>query len=230
MTRIPISGSIFARSSTSGSSSSSSSTTQPLPFSRRDSVSCARAATTFAVSPNAGASSSHHAAGCGLLWTAYVVRTIAALDKLRDQGTAVPLPGAAAHHGRVVHCIAAPRRHRSCRCVHHSHHSGLAPARANSVHFSSGAWFGFPHEEWLWGRGVLAAKRRHGIPGESADLGASPTGATELAAALLRRRERARRGIARAPVVSGLPAAQAGADRASAVQHSPGFYRRRRTT
>jgi hypothetical protein len=108
VTRIPISGSIFARSTSSSSTStSSSSTTQPLPFSRRDSVSCARAATTVAVSPNAGASSSHHAAGCGLLWTAYDVRTIAALDKLRDQGTAVPLPGAAAHHGVVLHCCAS---------------------------------------------------------------------------------------------------------------------------
>jgi hypothetical protein len=161
VTRIPISGSIFARSTSSSSSStSSSSTTQPLPFSRRDSVSCARAATTVAVSPNAGASSSHHAAGCGLLWTAYVVRTIAALDKLRDQGTAVPLPGAAAHHGRVVHCIAAPR-HRSCRCVHQPKRNA-AGALASPCEFSalpSGAWFGFPHEEWLWGRGSPRSKK-----------------------------------------------------------------------
>ena len=176
MTRIPISGSIFARSSTSGSSTSSSSTTQPLPFSRRDSVSCARAATTVAVSPNAGASSSHRAAGCGLLWTAYVVRTIAALDKLRDQGTAVPLPGAAAHHGRVVHCIAAPRRHRSCRCVHQQGHLQAVRNFRSPVHFRLEPGLAF-HTRNGCGEGeVLAAKRRHEIPWESADLGASPTG------------------------------------------------------
>eukprot|EP01046_Picozoa_sp_COSAG06_P003315 COSAG06_NODE_128_length_22642_cov_195.891452_15_plen_190_part_00 len=167
MTRIPISGSIFARSTSSSSNStSSSSTTQPLPFSRRDSVSCARAATTVAVSPNAGASSSHHAAGCGLLWTAYVVRTIAALDKLRDQGTAVPLPGAAPITDAL--CTALLRLGGTGR-VGASTSLCNAGALASPCEFSalpSGAWFGFPHEEWLWGRGVLAAKRRHGIPGK----------------------------------------------------------------
>ena len=174
MTRIPISGSIFARSTSSSSSSStsSSSTTQPLPFSRRDSVSCARAATTVAVSPNAGASSSHHAAGCGLLWTAYVVRTIAALDKLRDQGTAVPLPGAAAHHGRVVHCIAAPR-HRSCRCVHQQGH---LQARANSVHFRLEPGLAF-HTRNGCGEGESSQQKDvTKFRGKASDLGASPTG------------------------------------------------------